>query len=497
MLSACCGVREAQQTVATADSLRMHRGVAYGNGVPTSNMQRGVGDSIALAQAYTTFGRVQHIYPNDYARACYYYGRLLRNHGDQVAAMQAFINGSHAPYWHRLIPLPQFTDYHILGRIYSNMGTMCHLVDAFELSYEMYEHASEQILKTNDSVSYYYLLNDMALELAELNMRENTLELLSKIEDECTDKNVLTKTWETKAVLYRNIGTYDSAIIAAKHLYEREYYATSGYVVVAQSYWLMQQYDSALSYANLVVNSPRATIHDRKRMLYILMNNDSNITVNKLQSLEVERADLDYDYIGPLRQQLSVAIEILKQDMNSAPSFLKLSLITLALVIIGIIIWLSVVRFSDIIKSEITEQNNQLIKENDEIRENNEKIKQQYEYQHEKLLHELNSCCEALRKSPHLQNELHWKNYSELCAFIDHHFSLLATKLKATNKLGEKEIRMCILVFLDVNNKTIAQTIHYAANGIGKYKYRIAKKMGTSGQNLRNYLIEMALGTKF
>ncbi|MBQ7530584.1 MAG: hypothetical protein IJT12_02630, partial [Paludibacteraceae bacterium] len=60
-----------------------------------------------------------------YARACYYYGYLLRQHGNQVAAMQAFIASTHAPYIQRVIPLPWFSNYHILGRIYSNMGTMC------------------------------------------------------------------------------------------------------------------------------------------------------------------------------------------------------------------------------------------------------------------------------------------------------------------------------------------------------------------------------------
>ena len=138
------GWSEARQTLDVADSLRVNEGRLYN-------------DSLALAEAYTLLGHWRLIYPDDYARACYYYGRMLRHRGDQVAAMRAFIAGTHAPYVSRVVPLPWFSDYHILGRIYSNMGTMSHLAGEFELSYEMYKTASEQILKTDDSTSYYYL----------------------------------------------------------------------------------------------------------------------------------------------------------------------------------------------------------------------------------------------------------------------------------------------------------------------------------------------------
>ena len=95
---------EARQTIAMADSMRV-------------NEHRLYDDSLALAEAYTTFGRWRLVCPDDYARACYYYGYLLRQHGNQVAAMQAFIAGTHAPYIQRVVPLLWFNDYHILGRI--------------------------------------------------------------------------------------------------------------------------------------------------------------------------------------------------------------------------------------------------------------------------------------------------------------------------------------------------------------------------------------------
>lgn len=219
----CAGVisvREAQRTVAVADSLRVNEGRQYD-------------DSLALAEAYGTLGRWRLVYPDDYARACYYYGRLLRNHGDQTAAMQAFISGTHAPHVQRVLPLPWFSDYHILGRIYSNMGTMCHLVGEFELGYHMYELSAMAFHKANNSTAYYYALNSMALELAMQKLHDETLSLLDSIEQECTDAEVQTKLWETKTILYRNIAQYDSAIFAAKELYSNGYVAATGYVAEA------------------------------------------------------------------------------------------------------------------------------------------------------------------------------------------------------------------------------------------------------------------------
>ena len=84
MLCACSGLGEARHTLTAADSMRVNEGVAYANGVPANNVQRGVGDSLALAEAYTLLGHWRLIYPDDYARACYYYGYMLRQHGDQV-----------------------------------------------------------------------------------------------------------------------------------------------------------------------------------------------------------------------------------------------------------------------------------------------------------------------------------------------------------------------------------------------------------------------------
>ena len=110
IFAACAprSIREAQSVVAQADSL-WHAGKQYGIDE---------GDSVTLAQAYETLGSLSlfnfHFSPS-YAHACYHYGKLLRAKEHPVEAMQCFINATHT----------RTRDYHILGRVYSNMGSIC------------------------------------------------------------------------------------------------------------------------------------------------------------------------------------------------------------------------------------------------------------------------------------------------------------------------------------------------------------------------------------
>ena len=80
LLTACSSytLREAKQTVQQSDSL-WHAGQPYA-------------DSAQLAQAYETLGRWALFCPDEYAHACYHYGKLLRANENPVEAMQCFIN---------------------------------------------------------------------------------------------------------------------------------------------------------------------------------------------------------------------------------------------------------------------------------------------------------------------------------------------------------------------------------------------------------------------
>ena len=135
-------IHEAEAVVAQADSL-WQAGLMYGTDA---------GDSLSLAQAYETLGDIPLPYReglglgSPYSHACYHYGKLLRAKDHPAEAMQAFINATHS----------RTRDYHILGRVYSNMGSISHLAGEFQLSYDMYEKSADMFIRNCDSTAYFY-----------------------------------------------------------------------------------------------------------------------------------------------------------------------------------------------------------------------------------------------------------------------------------------------------------------------------------------------------
>ena len=483
---ACQPVRDAQQTVAVADSLRVNEGATYD-------------DSLALAEAYSTLGHWRLIYPNAFTRACYDYGRMLRDRNDQVAAMRAFISGTHAPFVQRVVPLPWFTDYHILGRIYSNMGTMCHLADEFELSYDMYERTATCMLQSNDSILYYYALNAMAAELAEQNLYRETLTILKRIEAECTDAKVLTKMWETKAILYRNLTKSDSAIYAAKQLYSRSHYtATTGYVIEAQSFWQLEQYDSALYYAKLVIDHIEAVEQDLYNMLYLVAYCDSAIGKNDMQKYYQERADIDKGFLDPLHEQLAQAIIILEQEINAPVNYSLFIIIgcSIMLVLASMIVH----RQHNTSIAHIQEEEHILsIKElnlstkEQELSAKDRILHEEQAAHRDKLIKEVEHTCQSLRMKSNLLTKQGMKDYAAVKKLVNKRLNMLVDKLEATNALTEQKIKFCILVLLKVPQKQIAKILTYSERSIGNTKTLIAQDLKTTSAELRNILIDICL----
>ena len=489
VINACTpAVHESRHTLDVADSLRVNEGRLYD------------------AEAYTLLGHWRLIYPDDYARACYYYGRMLRHRGDQVAAMRAFIAGSHAPYIDRVVPLPWYSNYHILGRIYSNMGTMSHLADEFELGYDMYELSARSFYKADDTTAFYYALNAMALQFAEQNMHDETLSLLGKIEMECADANVLTKTWETKAILYKNLAQYDSAIYAAGQLYSNGYSAASGYVTMAQSYEHLGQLDSALFYAQRVLAMPNASDKERYNMLYFFVYHDSSAGEEEKMKRYEERADIDNKNIDPVQEQLVLSVEVLRQDLDKKPHYMYLCFVLASIGLIVGVAWIAKTHVKRITKIEqkkhqqLTKQNANILADMGRLQANNDALRQEnadlsvlHSERRAELMAQIINNCDAIRNSEKWKDVFYWNKHDKLCEVADKHLNLLSTKLQMLEVLNEREIHLCILVTIgNFSDKQLAQLLNYSEKSIRSIKLNAAKKLGTTSAHLHDFLMQKA-----
>lgn len=479
LLSACSprALHEAQSVVTQADSM-------WANGLPYS-------DSAQLAQAYETLSSfnspllsiLNARLSTDFAHAGYHYGRLLRNHDDPVAAMQVFLETTHS----------QTDDYHILGRVYSNMGDICHLAGDYSLSYDMFEKSANLFLQNGDTLPYYFALNDLAFELADMGKKEETLNLLAEIEEQCTNEGVIAITREAKAYLYMQTDQYDSALIYLNLLLSGDYPTISAYSLKARTLWHLGQIDSALYYAKYVLDSPIAIEYDKYNLLYILMNHDSTLSIEEKMKISAMRSDIETDILMPDHNQLAVAIELLEQDLNRKPDLRWLYAIGLTLLVIGIIlsVYIGKKRHQGTL---LAQQIDALRDINAEAKQQHEQIMQEHTDYTKNLIEKLEGDCAILTQTESFPKNICWNNYEKMCAIIDQNYGMLTTKLHSRYKLSEKEIRLCILTLCDCSYGQMADLLFYAPNGIGKYKDRVAKKMGTSARNLRHILIQIVIG---
>ena len=461
LLIGCClmawtpwSVDRAQAVVAQADSL-------WATG-------QAMNDSLALAQAYRTLRLWRTCYPDEYVHACYHYGKLLRAQDDPAAAMQVFIHATHS----------RSNDYHILGRVYSNMGDLCHLAEEFPLAYDMYERSGEMYLRNGDTLLYYYDLNNMAFELAEQGRKEETLVLLSQIDLRCSDKDVLAKVQETKAEIYKKTSQYDSTIYCIDCMEKYTSLNSLDYIIKAQAFSKLGLSDSAILYAKIVLSDSLAPYQHKFNALYIISHRDSSLNKENIRDIASQREDIRYYEYEPQMEKLKDAVRLLQQTLTYKPNLAWLYTL-LGTIVAGaaLISWYV---------SRKRKKHELLSQQIDDLENKNTeaiaRLRQQVEERSNILAH-----------SSALKEDLCWNDFDKMCNVINQHFGLLAGKLQQSYHLSEREIRLCVLTLLNLGYDQMAKMLFYAPNGVGKFKLRVAQKLGTTAKNLRQFLIQIII----
>ena len=487
LLMACSSipVREAEDVVSQADSL-WHAGKQYGIDE---------GDSATLAQAYVTLKKysafsIPFLAPSPWERvggevfshACYHYGKLLRAKDNPVEAMQAFIAATHS----------HTRDYHILGRVYSNMGSICHLAGEFQLSYDMYERSANSFLLGGDTTSYYYALNDMAFELAEQEKKEEAIALLAEIASKSTDADLVSLIQETRADAFLRIGQYDSAIYYANLSIRYGNKVPTCTTIKAQAYSGLLESDSAVFYAYTILTDSFSSYQNKFNALYIVSHMDSTLCADEINDLASQREDIRYYEYEPAKEKFDNAIYLLNEDLTRETNLTWFYAIVGTLIFMGISSGLYVVRKRKQ-HALLSQKVEKLEQDASHIQEKHDNLSARYLAKYQCLEIEIEQACQLMQKNNRIATELEWREYNKMCDIIDRRFYMLATKLKNKNTLKEKEIRLCILVLLDLSRAEISDILPYSIKGIGKLKDHTAKLLGTTGKNLRSYLIHLAI----
>ena len=466
MLTGCSSraLHEAQDVVKTADSLRAE-GVAYT-------------DSMALAEAYNTLEKWQYLYPTDYARVCYYYGRLLRNNDDPVAAMQVFINGTHS----------HTRDYHILGRTYSNMGSICHLANEFQLSYDMYSRSADMFLKNGDTLLYYCLHSDMAFECAKQGKQNEVYSILGSMPEQLDNIQLQVKNAEAHLILCKFLHKYDSVLYYADSIAKLNGESPMQLISMAQAFCHLHQYDSATYYAQRTMASS-SELFNLNNALYILIHCDSINNGYKVYGLSAERADIQKQI--EIRQgKLSQAVQLLEQDLGRRPDMRWLY------AVVGIILFVLAIGILYYIWRKRKQHHKLIIEVQEKKQEQNileDSINNLSLLQTEKrkqIIEEVESVCHQFHDPNNIRKDLRWNDYEIMCSIVNFRMFGIVDQLHAYS-LSEKEIRLCLLVLFQASTKQMVDLLPYAQSGLGKLKYTTARKLGTNTSNLRIFLLSM------
>ena len=473
LISACSPQRrqQAEMTVRTADSLRA-AGQYYNA-------------SAALAEAVSALRPLRFFRRNSYAHACYHYGRLLIDSNHPLPAVEQLLQAEHyAP-----------RDYSLLGHVQTNLAYVCQLELRWMVAYDLYETAGTNFILVGDTISYYYSLASMAFTSTYLNRYDTTYTLLNYIQSNCSDSSVIR--WaEVSLMLLAMDRDYSEVIARANSLLAHGMHQSLAELYKAKAFHYLAENDSACYYAQLVINNS-SSLSDKCNAYYILTNDDAKADTELLQQRASTRADIQRE-MQHRQAELTQAVDYYLQQQQISKRR-KIALFIGFFVLLGVLCAVFVLysrrkkHKKDIIS--LHKKNRTLQLSNQDLQQSNMHLQSEQAEQYRQILSDIESTCQTLLANPNWMKVMQWDDYKSLCRNINVRFYRLEERLQAINSMKEQEVRLCVLVLMNLSHKEIAGILRCSHTSIGRFKENTAQKLGVHGGELRMRLLEL-LGAK-
>ena len=385
---------------------------------------------------------------DEQAKALYEQGKTLREQGEPAQAMQVFLRAARSGT----------QDEALLGRVYSNIANLCRQADDHEAAFRIYAVSADHFMASGDTLAYAYALNNIAWEQAVMGHKDSALMFIDSAVQTYPYPPLTEKIIETRAAACFFAQEYDSVL----------YYSippANDYLLMlrAQAYSFLSYDDSATYYAQILL--PRTTnLFYLDDLYYILTHNDTEADKEDIRRLSSARTDVQQD-IETRHGKLTQAVQLMENELNRTNSpWLIIAYLCALLVCIGLSIWAIVIHRRHI------------------------KLHHALNEQEEQRRHEMERNIRLVLDADDMRAELCWNNYASFQRQIDKRFMGLASKLE-TERLNEQDTRLCVLVLLGLPHKQIADILNCSPKSIGKLKDLTARKLHTSGGNLRKTLL--------
>ena len=100
--------------------------------------------------------------------------------------------------------------------------------------------------------------------------------------------------------------------------------------------------------------------------------------------------------------------------------------------------------------------------------------------------------CKAFHNSVNLKKDLEWDNYEAFCNIANARLGGIVDKLKSYPNITPGDVKLCVLVLLDLPYQDIANMLNLSVKSIAKLKSIAAKKIGVTMKELHPKLIQIA-----
>ena len=450
--TSCACWREAKGVIAEADSLLVHKIVTR--------------DTAALNFAINTLdGPLGYVFAKqDLAKAYYFMGRNFYYLNDFATAADYYI------LCDRLNP----KDPLYKGRINSCMGYLCKQDSCFEEALEFYLRASCAFKEAGDEWYYAHNLLNVAECHISLHKYYKADSLLTIAETFDIDSTYYARMIETWGLYFFERQEYDSALTYFVYIenYPRPIEAKCySYMKMMQIYIRQNNYDVANKYACFIIE--HSTVPNYKTNAYytLLRIKDRSKDSEYLADLSYLRKDEDIKIRYESEAYAQATIKLKAYLVNPHPYLLINWCIFGGIIVILLLCIITYALYKH--KQCASYKTAEILRLQEE---KNLAARELFERQ-------------IFDYSVHFTSLDTWKDSHKLREQANIYCGNIFYRLEETYHLSEQEIKICLMVLLYFSREQMANYLYVQPNTISKAKNKIAKQLGTSSAQLREFLI--------
>ena len=365
-------------------------------------------------------------------------------------------------------------DLILCGRINSCMGYLCKQDSCFEEALEFYERANEAFYESGDEKRYAIGLLNIAEQYINLKAYTQADSVLQIADNYELDSAYHAMLLETKGIYFFGLQQYDSALtyFVCTENYPRPIEAKCySYMKMMQIYIRQNNYTLATIYANLIITNTQNPTYRTNAYYVLLKEADINNNSTKLAKYSYLRKDEDSKIHDNSELYAKSAHDLKAYLVNPHPYLLINWCIFGGIIVILLLCLITYALYKH--KQCASYKTAEILRLQEE---KNLAARELFERQ-------------IFDYSVHFTSLDTWKDSHKLREQANIYCGNIFYRLKETYHLSEQDIKICLMVLLDFSREQMANYLYVQPNTISKAKNKIAKQLGTSSAQLREFLI--------